>query len=113
MTQRVQHCHKMVRSVAKEAAGQLYETVMGDNKIFEEWKRQNPGASPKQLELRFIERNWGKCVQFARTTLTCMLRQNNIPESVKEEILDALVKDASLTRGRQLGQQILSVPTIH
>lgn len=114
MTQKNAHCHKMIREVARAAAGELYDKVMGDNKVFAEWKRQNEGATTKQLEDRFIDRNWGKCIQFARATLATMLRQNNLPEKVKEEILDALVKDASLTRGRDRGQQLLmGNPTMH
>ena len=93
-------CHKMVKEVAMSAAGELYETLMGDNRFYEEWKRQNPDVSAKVREKRFIEKNWGKCLEFARTTLTIMLRDPNVAESLKEEIFDALTKDALLVRGR-------------
>ena len=103
----VAHCHKMVAAVAKEAAGNLYEVVMGDNKVFEEWKRQNPDATQKQLENRFVEKNWGKCLEFARATLATMLSSATISEKVKDEIVDALVKDNQLVRGRQSYQRFL------
>lgn len=93
MTQKA--CHKMVAAVAKAAAGELYDTVMGDNEVFSAWKRQNPGATPKQLELRFIAKNWSKCLPFARATLATMLN-GPLEEHLKDQIVDALSKDASL-----------------
>ncbi len=96
------HCHVMVREFAREAAGQLYEKVMGDNRVFAEWKRQNPNLNAKQLETRFVERNWGKCLDFARATMAAMLR-GPYPEHLKDQILDALIKDGSLNRGRRGG----------
>ena len=96
------HCHVMVKEFAVEAAGCLYEKVMGDNKVFEEWKRQNPDCTPKQLEERFIARNWGKCLDFARATMAAMLR-GPYPEVLKDQILDALIKDGTLNRGRRNG----------
>lgn len=106
MTDQQTYCHKMVAAVAKEAAGQLYERLMGENKFYEEWRRQNPDATPKQLERRFIEKNWGKCLEFARATLAAMLR-GPYPDSLKEEIVDALSKDATLIRGRPARYQRL------
>ena len=99
------HCHKMVAAVAKEAAGNLFDVVMGDNAVFEEWKRQNPGATQKQLENRFVKKNWGRCLEFARATLATMLSSSTISEEVKDEIADALVKDNQLIRGRRQSYQ--------
>lgn len=92
-------CHKLIRKVAQEAAGQLYETVMGDNKVFAEWKRQNPEASIKELEKLFIKKNWPKCIPYARSTLALMLR-GPLPDHLKEDIVDALAKDQTLRLGR-------------
>lgn len=89
-------CHIGVRDVAKAAAGQLYEQLMGNNAIFAKWQAAHPGFSPKQLEQRFIDENWGQCVVFARTTLTKMLSLPNIPDNVKEDIMDILEKDQFL-----------------
>ena len=95
------HCHKMLRKVAQELAGQLYEMLMSDNVLFEEWKKGNPGLSMKALEVRFIAKFWGKCLGEARATLALLLRDQTLPDQVKEDIMEALVLDASLTRGRQ------------
>lgn len=103
----VAHCHKAVAAVAKAAAGELYEKMMGDNNFYAAWQRQNPDCSPKELERRFIARNWGKCLEFARKTMALMLSNPNVPEKVKEEIMDALEKDAMLMRGRKAGNQVL------
>lgn len=101
----VAHCHKIVAAVAKEVTGNLYEVVMGDNKVFEEWKKQNPDATQKQLESRFVEKNWGRCIEFARATLATMLNSAVLPESVKDEIADALVKDNQLVKGHRKSYQ--------
>lgn len=93
------HCHKLIAKTAKEAAGQLYELVMSDNTVRDEWKRQNPGASDRELELRFIAKNWGKCLGFARATLALMLR-SPMEEALKLEVVEALALDATLMRGR-------------
>lgn len=95
-----QVCHVRIADVAKAAAGELYERQMGDNLFYEEWKRQNPGATPKQLEERFIKRNWGKCIDFARKTLTMMLTRDDIAESMKDEIMVILEQDQILRNRR-------------
>jgi hypothetical protein len=100
------HCHKMVAEIAKEAAGQLYERLMGEDIYYKEWRRQNPDCTAKELERRFIAKNWGKCIDFARATLATMLN-GPLPDSLKDEIVDALSKDASLRRGRVTGYQQL------
>jgi hypothetical protein len=94
------HCHKLVAKVAQEAAGELYERLMGENLFFEEWKRQNPGLSPKALESRFISKNWGRCIGIARATLALLLR-SPLDSKAKEDIMEALVLDSTLKRGRQ------------
>jgi hypothetical protein len=93
------HAHKLVAKIAEEAAKELYEVVMGDNVIRAEWKRQNPGLNEKMLIAKFVKKNLAKCIPFARATLTRMLTVT-VDEGLKEEILDALVLDASLRRGR-------------
>lgn len=97
-------CHVKVREVAKAAAGQMYEAYMGaDNATYREWKRQNPDCTPRELERRFIEKNWGKCLEFARTTLGLMLRNPEISDTMKDEIMDILEKD-QLLRYRTAGK---------
>jgi hypothetical protein len=93
------HCHKRIAEVAKEAAAELYEVVMGDNAVRAEWKRQNPGASELALRTRFVARNWGNCIPFARATLAHLL-STPIDESLKADIHEALTLDASLMHGR-------------
>ena len=81
--------HYMIRKVAMEAAGEMYERLMADDVMFSAWKKSNPGASGKQLEKRFILRHWSKCIPFARTTLGLMLSRP-LPDDLKESIIDAL-----------------------
>jgi hypothetical protein len=91
-------CHYKVAEVARAAAGELYEHMMSNDAYFRAWKQQNPGATSKELEKRFIDRNWGKCIEFARRSLALMLRKDDVPEKVKDEIMDVLVKD-QMVRG--------------
>lgn len=92
-------CHVQVREVAKGIAGELYERLMGEDKFYQAWKRQNPEATAKELETRFIERNWGRCLQAARASLVATLKDPKVPEWMKEEVIDVLEKDQSL-RGK-------------
>lgn len=94
------HVHKEVAAVAREAAAELYETVMADNLVRAEWKRQNPGADEATLLARFVERNWGKCIPFARATMARLLT-TNLDTATKDRIMKALSLDSSLMRGRK------------
>jgi hypothetical protein len=87
--------HNMVAETAKGIAGNLYETLMGNDEYWAAWQRQNPDCSRKELERRFIEKNWFKCVGAARATLVGLLH-GPLREDLKDEIIDALSKDASL-----------------
>ncbi|MBO0736517.1 MAG: hypothetical protein J2P48_08100 [Alphaproteobacteria bacterium] len=35
---------------------------MNDSRYYEIWRRQNLDADPQELERRFVEKNWPKCV---------------------------------------------------
>jgi hypothetical protein len=93
-------CHAKVMEVAKAAAGELYESMMSNDAFFKAWKKQNPGMGPKQLEARFIEKNWGSCLEFARATLTVMLTRPDVAEEMKEEIMLVLEQDQILRHKR-------------
>jgi hypothetical protein len=100
------HCHRLIADTAKAAAHELYDKLMGSNQLFDEWKRQNPDASPRELERRFVARLWGKCVPVARATLARLLTQA-IDPALKEEIYEALCDDATLSRGRFTSAEIV------
>lgn len=102
------HCHKLVAKTAREAAGELYDLLMSNDKMFTEWKRQNPGCSSKQLESRFIEKNWGRCLQIARATLA-MLLNGPLEECLKDQIVEALCLDTTLRRGRGPHGELINV----
>lgn len=100
-------CHVEVMNVAKAAAGELYEKLMGNNQLFMTWKKQNPGCGPKTLEKRFIDRNWPQCIEFARTTLTVLLTQPDVADSVKDKIMEVLEQDQNL-RNKSVQQHALN-----
>ena len=94
-----QHCHPMLRATAIEMAGELYDIMMKNNQQFAEWKRMHPELTFTQLEARFLELKWPELIEDARATLARLLR-TNIPEDLKTQIFDALVKDQGLRRAR-------------
>jgi len=94
-------CHKLVRSIAQEACGNLYEVVMSRNDIHAEWKRQNPQCkTAKALESLFIAKNWPQCIEFARATMAMMLGRLDISDHMKHEIYEALILDNKIPVGR-------------
>ncbi len=93
-------CHKQIREVARAAAGELYETLMGNNDLWTMWQKQNPGLTKKQLERRFIDKNWGRCIEFARGTLAHLLTRPDVDEKTKEQIMEVLILDNSIPVGR-------------
>ncbi len=96
----VKTCHKLVASVARAAAGEYYESLMGaSDLIWKEWKRQNPDLSPSALEKKFIAKQWPNCIEFARSTLAHMLSLSSTSDAMKAEIYEALLLDKSLLVG--------------
>ena len=99
----IAHRHIQIREVAKAAAGHLYERLIGDSRYYEAWKKENPDADPRELERRFVEKNWPKCIAYARESLTEMLKRPDVSEAAKAQITNVLAKDQSLVRGRARG----------
>ena len=93
-------CHEEVMHVAKAAAGEHYEVLMKDNEFYKVWQRQNPNKNGKQLQQAFIDRNWGKYLEFARATLVEMLKRPDVEEMMKGKIMDVLEKDWSVRNKR-------------
>jgi hypothetical protein len=105
------HCHKLLASVAVNCAAELYENLMSDNVLYKAWKDQNPGLTSNQLARKFISKNWGQCLGIARATLARLLESPTISVEYKETIMEALVLDASLMKGRVDPAQIIGTTT--
>lgn len=90
------HCHWLIAKNAREFAAAFYEQNAIDNAFYK--------AHPEQKE--FVSMHWGKFVESARTILAKMLA-GNYPESMKEQIFEALELDAPLAEGRR--RNMLSV----
>jgi len=99
-------CHVKIAEVAKEAAGHLYDTMMMEDSFYKLWKQQYPDANPKELQRRFVDRNWSKCIDFAVASLTVMLTKDDVPESVKEEIMIVLEQNQSIRGKYVTGTQL-------
>lgn len=92
--------HHLIVDTAKEMAGALYEDLAKDNVWYKQWRAAHPGMNEPRLQYRFIVAMRPKLIQQARTTLTKMLK-GSYPQVLKDQIADALIKDASLVRGRK------------
>lgn len=98
---KIAHCHKQVRAVAKAACAEHYEMLMSSsNVVYQLWKMQNPGLTPKQLMQLFVNCHWGKCIDLARATMARLLT-TPIDEATKLEIVDILALDSTLIYGRK------------
>lgn len=96
------HVHKQVAHTAVGLCYELYDTLMQDDVLYTAWKKANPDATARQLELRFVKKNVERCIPAARATLTAMM-VNTTDEALKETIYEALLADNTLLRGRATG----------
>lgn len=76
----------MVAEVAKEMAACWYEEAAHDNEFYAFYPQQKA----------FINREWKRFIAAAKATMAQMLGKVETPEWQKEQIMDALVKHASL-----------------
>lgn len=85
------HAHKLVAQTAKEMAQEVYEKNAGrSNDFYKEYPDLNG----------YVENCWALYLDAARATLAQLLT-TNLDESLKEQIHEALVRDATLRRGRE------------
>lgn len=101
------HCHVEVKKVAEGMAQALFEELMLRNEIFAQFKAQHAGLTTKQMETKFVAHLWPQLIEQARATLAGMLKSPAFSDDAKEEIMDILVKDATLVRGRKNPAQVL------
>lgn len=90
--------HKLVAQTAREMAGAIYEELAKNN----EWYKANPSQT------EFIERVHGSLLVQARDVLASMLALPNYPETLKEQIAEALILDNQLQLGRRAKTRVLN-----
>lgn len=101
------HVHVEIKKVAEGMAHVLFDEMMGRNEIFSKFKDQHPDMTTKEMEDKFVAHLWPQLIEPARATLAGMLRNPSYSEEAKEEIMDILVKDQTLVRGRKNPAQVL------
>lgn len=82
-------CHFLVWKTATELAGQHYEKAAHDNLFYYYYP----------TEKFFLARETHQFITMAKSILTSMLGRTDICEAMKEEIFDALLKQASIPKG--------------
>lgn len=97
--EKISHCHVQIRKTAIGLAEQNYDELMSSDWIYKEWKRQHPGMPARALRKLFVDKNWGRYVPAARAMLAALLR-NPIDPALGEEIMEVLMLDSTLIRGR-------------
>lgn len=100
------YAHKLIAETAVQMAHELYDTMMQDNQWWEQWKRQNPGASRKVMERRFVNRNIALLVPQARAALAKCLQPgqaSGLSQAQRDEVAEALILDNELVSARQQG----------
>jgi hypothetical protein len=85
------HAHKMVAETAKKMAEEVYESWASRSNEFY--------AEHRTLE-QYVNSCWALYLDAARASLAQLLT-TNMDEVLKNEIHDALIKDATLRRGRE------------
>lgn len=85
------HAHKLVAQTAMEMAQEVYETWASRSDEFYKEHRDRE---------TYVRQAWPLYLDAARTTLAKLLA-TNIEESLKEQIHEALIRDATLRRGRE------------
>lgn len=99
------HAHKLVAKTAQDMSRELYASMMSNNIRFAAWKKTcedfGDGSSllPTQYEELFVVEMFPNLIEEARATLASLLAQP-ISEDLKNEIHDALIKDAPFRAGR-------------
>ena len=85
------HAHKLVAETAKGIANEIYEkNALRSNDFYEKYPSREA----------YVKSCWALYLDAARTTLTQLLT-TNMDAKLKDEIHDALIKDATLRRGRE------------
>jgi hypothetical protein len=78
--------HELVAETAKQMAGAFYEELAKDNEFYKFYPQQK----------MFINREWKRFIAASKATLAQMLNDPFTPDWQKEQIMDALIKHASL-----------------
>lgn len=84
------HAHELIAKTAEEMAQAIYEELAKDNQFYKLYPDRKV----------FVSRAMPHMLTEARKALTQLLTKVDYPEHLKEQIADALAKDATLLRGR-------------
>ncbi len=101
------HVHFEVKKVAEGLAHVLFEEMMRNNAVYAQFKEQHSEMTSAEMEAAFVAHLWPQLIEQARATMAAMLR-GPYDDAMKEQILDILVKDQTLVRGRKTGARVIA-----
>lgn len=94
------HAHKMIVAVAKEMAHEVYDRVMRNNEVYDQWKKVCPELTRDLAVALFVDHLYPYLIEDARATLAGTLA-TNIDEDLKEQISEAIIRDTAFREGRR------------
>ncbi len=105
------NAHWRVAKVAVTMAEKLFEIYMLDN---DWWHKMSAGGrvSEKQGRKVFLRCVAPQLLEDARQALVDMLTQPDIPQSMKDEIAEALILDAPLRGSRMVAERFANMPAV-
>lgn len=83
------YCHKLIRQTARAMAKEVYEVNASDNEFYLKYPDRK----------RYVAASWGLFIEDAREALAKLLT-TGLPESMKDEIAEALVLDNTMRADR-------------
>lgn len=99
------NAHRMVAEMAVKMAYEYYDEYMSANN--ELWKMFKESLTPKQRRAAWVSKIAPVLLEDARLVLTDLLSQPEdvVPVSMKDTILEALVKDSDFRANRKVAAQ--------
>lgn len=79
--------HKVIKDVAVGIAEAAYENLAQDNDFYKAWPNRR----------HFVRKSWPTFITHARNSLVEMLRRPEYTEAMKEEIVEILALDRTLS----------------
>ncbi len=102
------NAHPRVLAVATEMANVLFEDYARDNDLYRQFKA-NAGSEAYARKV-FVARVTPRLFEEARQALARLLA-SDCPQSMKDEVFDALVKDNLMRANRTVAASAAVVPT--
>lgn len=109
------HAHPMVRDLAEKMANELFETYAQVDGYYSALKEaaSKDGTMPateKRARKLFVARVAPRLFEEARRALTAVLASEDATDYMKQQVMDALIKDNMMRANRTVARSSVKVP---